>query len=277
MDYLYEPIRPTRLYIKQCSHCDLKYFGKTISENVETYPGSGLKWSVHLAKHDAVSIHLWNSDWYYDTSITRFALKFSKINKIVESKIWANLKDENGLDGGGPGELGKIKLSETRRSIEWKESVGYEAAKKCSETKRSNEWKTKTGNAAARKSSITQNDPAWKETKGKEKVIKDLEKKHDLEWKSTVGKLSKQKELATKSDPIWLETVGKEAAKKCSETKKSLEWKESIGKEAFRKLSETQNSEEWKKANFRECEICGKKEISPGNYSRWHGKNCRER
>jgi hypothetical protein len=45
-------------------------------------------------------LHLWNSDWYHDTSIIKFALKFSKINKIVENKTWANLKDENGLDGG---------------------------------------------------------------------------------------------------------------------------------------------------------------------------------
>jgi hypothetical protein len=45
-------------------------------------------------------MHLWNSDWYYDTSISRFALKFSHINKIVESKRWANLKEENGLEGG---------------------------------------------------------------------------------------------------------------------------------------------------------------------------------
>lgn len=148
--------------------------------------------------------------------------------------------------------------------------------KKIIETKRSKEWQETVGKAVAKRSSEIQNDPIWKETKGKEKVRKDLEKKYDPKWKSTVGKLAKQKELSTKSDPIWVETVGKEAARKCSDTKKSSEWKESIGKEAARKLSEIQNSEEWKKANFRECEICGKKEISPGNYTRWHGKNCRK-
>lgn len=100
MNYLLETIEPTRLYIKKCSHCGLKYFGKTKSQNIEKYTGSGSKWNNHLKKHDAKSIHLWNSDWYYDTSITRFALKFSKINKIVESNEWANLKNEDGLDGG---------------------------------------------------------------------------------------------------------------------------------------------------------------------------------
>lgn len=100
MNYLYEAIEPTRLYIKQCSHCNLKYFGKTKTKYIESYPGSGEYWSTHLEKHKSESIHLWNSDWYHDTSISRFALKFSKLNKIVESKYWANLKDENGLDGG---------------------------------------------------------------------------------------------------------------------------------------------------------------------------------
>lgn len=100
MTYLYETIEPTRLYIKQCSHCGLKYFGKTKSKNIEKYKGSGSKWDKHLKKHNAKSIHLWNSDWYYDMSITRFALKFSRINKIVKSNKWANLKEEDGLDGG---------------------------------------------------------------------------------------------------------------------------------------------------------------------------------
>lgn len=34
------------------------------------------------------------------TELTEFALKFSNDNNIVESKDWANLKPENGLDGG---------------------------------------------------------------------------------------------------------------------------------------------------------------------------------
>jgi hypothetical protein len=101
MKYLYEALdKPARLYIKQCPHCGLKYFGKSISENIEAYYGSGTRWNNHLKKYKVKPIHLWNSDWYYDTSIVRFALKFSKINKIVSSKNWANLKEENGLEGG---------------------------------------------------------------------------------------------------------------------------------------------------------------------------------
>lgn len=100
MNYLYESIQPTRLYIKQCPHCGLKYFGKTTLEDVKTYRGSGTKWNNHLDCHSVEPIHLWNSDWYHDTSISRFALRFSRMNSIVSSKQWANLKEENGLDGG---------------------------------------------------------------------------------------------------------------------------------------------------------------------------------
>lgn len=101
MTYLYEELKaPVRLYIKQCPHCGLKYFGKTISQDIENYTGSGKRWKSHLKKHGIEPIHLWNSDWYYDTSITRFALRFSRMNKIVESDLWANLKEEDGIDGG---------------------------------------------------------------------------------------------------------------------------------------------------------------------------------
>lgn len=100
MSYLYEALeKPTRLYIKQCPHCGLKYFGKSIKHNLEKYPGSGVYWKNHLKKYNVKPIHLWNSDWYCDTSISRFALKFSKINKIKESAVWANMIDENGIDG----------------------------------------------------------------------------------------------------------------------------------------------------------------------------------
>jgi hypothetical protein len=100
MNYLYESIQPTRLYIKQCPHCGLKYFGKSTLQDIEKYPGSGRYWTKHLKKHGVEPIHLWNSDWYYDTSISIFALKFSRLNNIVSSKQWANLKEENGLEGG---------------------------------------------------------------------------------------------------------------------------------------------------------------------------------
>lgn len=92
--------KPTRLYIKQSPN-GLKYFGKHEGQNIETYPGSGRYWNRHLKKYKVKPNHLWNSDWYYyEEDITKFALRFSILNRIVESKGWANEKPENGLDGG---------------------------------------------------------------------------------------------------------------------------------------------------------------------------------
>lgn len=100
MSYLYESIRPTRLYIKQCPHCGLKYFGKSTQEDIERYNGSGTRWINHLKYHNVDPVHLWTSEWYNDTSISKFALRFSRMNNIVSSESWANLKEENGLNGG---------------------------------------------------------------------------------------------------------------------------------------------------------------------------------
>ena len=116
MNYLYEAIKPTRLYIKQCPHCGLKYFGKSTRQDIEKYPGSGTRWNNHLNKHGVEPTHLWNSDWYHDTSISRFALKFSRLNKIVSSKQWANLAEENGFDG-GPHFKGKKHSLESRKKM----------------------------------------------------------------------------------------------------------------------------------------------------------------
>lgn len=182
--------------------------------------------------------------------------KISIANKGKKNSKEQNERISKALAGKNKSDYHKKKISETKNNIEWIESIGKKVAKRSSEI---------------------QNDPDWKATVGKEKVRKDLEKKYDPTWKATVGKSAKQKELATKNDPTWKENVGVVAAKKCSDTKNSLEWKETKGKVVAQKLSEKQNSAEWKAANFKCCEVCGKQDISPGNYNRWHGINCRKR
>jgi hypothetical protein len=97
---IYTAIKPTYLYIKQHSITRLKYFGKT-SKNPHKYQGSGKYWLKHINKHGKQFVKtIWVSDLYYDTSIKEIALHFSVENNIVESKDWANLVLENGLDGG---------------------------------------------------------------------------------------------------------------------------------------------------------------------------------
>lgn len=87
------------LYAKQHTVTGLKYFGMTRS-NPFKYQGSGKYWKRHITKHgkeNVKTLEIWGFD---DQKLcTEFALKFSKDNNIVESKEWANLQEENGLDG----------------------------------------------------------------------------------------------------------------------------------------------------------------------------------
>jgi hypothetical protein len=113
---IYTPIAPTYLYIKQHSVTGLKYFGKTTKKDPYKYPGSGKHWTNHIKVHGREHIiTLWVSDLYYDKSIVDYALHFSEENNIVKSTDWANLKPENGLDGGALSEETRAKISAARK------------------------------------------------------------------------------------------------------------------------------------------------------------------
>lgn len=90
----------TYLYVKQHRITGLKYFGKTTNSNPYNYTGSGLYWSSHLAKHgyDIETLHVW--EFTDPAECEKFALEFSRTNDIVSSPLWANIKEENGKDGG---------------------------------------------------------------------------------------------------------------------------------------------------------------------------------
>jgi hypothetical protein len=100
-------IIPTVLYIKQHSITKLKYFGKTTKDPLK-YNGSGKHWIRHIKKHGkGYVITTWVSEPYIDSiALSEFALSFSRDNNIVESKDWANLILENGLDGSPVGPTG---------------------------------------------------------------------------------------------------------------------------------------------------------------------------
>lgn len=110
--------KPTRLYIKELS--GVKYFGKTTRKDVHLYNGSGKIWRNRIKKYGETNIKtLWVSEFYYDPEeIQKIALEFSRENNIVESKIWANYKPENGLDGGFFGYKWYSKGIEERLSLE---------------------------------------------------------------------------------------------------------------------------------------------------------------
>ena len=62
---IYQPIKPTYLYIKQHSITKKKYFGKTVSKDPYKYTGSGKVWNRHIKKHGKEHIDtLWVSELY---------------------------------------------------------------------------------------------------------------------------------------------------------------------------------------------------------------------
>ena len=102
------------LYVKTHNKTGLKYFGKTTNNNPYDYVGSGKYWKSHLKVHgNDVSTEIVET-FISEVECEKFAVKFSNENDIVNSKDWANLISENGLDGAPKGT--KVKLS-TKQKI----------------------------------------------------------------------------------------------------------------------------------------------------------------
>jgi hypothetical protein len=108
---------PTYLYIKTHNKTGLRYFGKTTNDPFQ-YKGSGKHWLAHIKKHgNDISTEILG--YYTDVNeCTKAASEFSKNNQIVESTSWANLIDENGLDGGNTGRTNYTSMStETKEKL----------------------------------------------------------------------------------------------------------------------------------------------------------------
>lgn len=133
------------LYIKQHNVTKLKYFGKT-TRNPYTYNGSGKYWKQHISKHglEISTLHVYEFD---DLVKCRdFALEFSKVNNIVESAEWANLKFENGCDGGDTSQF--INYTKTHSSVKGKtyeEIYGIDKAAELKKQRSSSNKSTKRG------------------------------------------------------------------------------------------------------------------------------------
>lgn len=98
------------LYVK--TH-RFEYFGKTTKDDYVQYRGSGKYWSRHIKAHgydvSTILIKSFNDEDIDECSI--FAIEFSQVNNIVKSESWANLREENGLDGAPVGTTG-VKFSD---------------------------------------------------------------------------------------------------------------------------------------------------------------------
>lgn len=93
--------KPTALLIKTHTITGLKYFCKSTNlSNLESYSGSGKYWKKHLIKHGKTFTTGVVGIYYEKQRCVDSALRFSEEQNIVDSKEWANLRPENGLDGG---------------------------------------------------------------------------------------------------------------------------------------------------------------------------------
>jgi hypothetical protein len=137
--------KPTRLMIKKHSVTGLRYFCKTPRKNYIKYLGSGVFWTSHIKKHGPEFVVTeWVSELFYaPEEIKEFAVLFSELFDIVNSKDWANLKIEDGLEGGMSSQTAKEMWSKPgvkeRRSVIQKEAQNREdvKAKKRNNTKES--------------------------------------------------------------------------------------------------------------------------------------------
>ena len=125
---------PTWLYIKQHNKTGLKYFGKTVQDPY-SYTGSGKHWKNHIKVHGNDVTTTWAQLFTTESTIREYALQFSKENNIVESKEWANLTPENGLDGGDRysfmSEEQKIDFSKKHSEISKNKNILTRLRKKC--------------------------------------------------------------------------------------------------------------------------------------------------
>lgn len=94
------------LYIKTHNDTGIKYFGKTTKKDPHKYTGSGKYWKRHLKKHGSNYSTEIVATFEDESSCQEFALNFSKKHNIVDSDEWANLQEENGLDGAPTGHAG---------------------------------------------------------------------------------------------------------------------------------------------------------------------------
>jgi len=89
------------LYKKTHNKTGLQYLGKT-KRNPFEYKGSGIVWSRHITQHgyDVTTEIL--RECQTNEEIKDWGLYYSRLWNVVESKEWANLKEECG-DGGDMG------------------------------------------------------------------------------------------------------------------------------------------------------------------------------
>lgn len=242
------------LYVKTHKKTGLRYLGKTKNKNPEKYPGSGKYWKRHLSKHGndvSTNILLESED---KEEIRKWGKYYSDLWNVVESKGWANLVEECG-DGGDTSSTEAYKEGMKRRihkspEVHPKPTLGK----------------------------------VWY-TDGKDNILLD-DKKDTIPENFYKGRvLGPNKIKKTKKESGW--NHSEESKLKMSKSAEKRIEKYGTPKGAFQKgniphnKGKSMNEEERKRLSESlqnqpkiSCEHCGK-ETTKGNYSRWHGRNCK--
>lgn len=93
--------KPTYLMIKHHEITGLKYLCKTTRKDPIKYLGSGHYWKSHIKIHGKSHVKTtWFELFTNIDDLVETALALSENFDVVNSERWANLKAENGLDGG---------------------------------------------------------------------------------------------------------------------------------------------------------------------------------
>lgn len=248
----------THLYIKTHNITGLKYFGKTVKDPFK-YNGSGKYWTRHIKIYgNNISTQIVASfEEDQREEMTEFALFFSDFFDIVNSNEWANLKPENGLDGGRLGVdlsgknnpmYGKNHSEETKAKI--KEKRALQIISHSEETKaKMRKPKSNTENYKKPKSK----EHKLNLSKSRKEKYKKVEKIYPFRGTSWNKGLAMKNEIKEKiSKKLKGRIVSEETKLKISKGKKGLI------------------------LNKSQCLYC-KKLVDGGNMKRWHGDNCKNK
>ena len=129
------------------------------------YLGSGTIWNRHIKKHGIEYVEtVWFCLFYDKEDCKEFAEGFSEQEKIVESKVWTNLRPENGINGGGAkgeGKAGNTKNHPPKTDKQRKHLAEIRIGSKQSAETIAKKIKKQTGQKRSDKTKKNMHKPKW--------------------------------------------------------------------------------------------------------------------
>lgn len=282
-----EEFKPTWLYVKKCAHCGLKYFGKTTAKNPHIYKGSGTRWKFHIRKHGRHNVDtIFTRLFKRADRCERFALRFSRINDIVNSEEWANLTVENGISVGTRGfkfsETQRVTLSEAHRGNYHTEETRLKISKNSSARRPEVRAKIAAANTGQKRSEESKARMSANNARARlgVPVTKSIRERISISLTAVPKsaehrrKLSESAKARVLRDPSSILRAVEASKKVCTGRKLSDEHKRAL---SFVGMGRKHSEETLKKLRgpkpIKTCRHCGKIG-SVNNINRWHEDNC---